>query len=132
MWIGMKTLTYSDYINDVAIIEAARVPPVPPAGQSGTTWPIWHLPGAPGEGVAWSPGQPWPREDNWSHDEVLFIRAHQAFEVWFALILHELDDVMFRAAQLIRARGARLNPVELAGRRSDAAPHQAAEFPAIS
>lgn len=42
----------------------------------------------------WSPGDEWPQGDLWSHHEVLFIRAHQAFEVWFAVFLHEIDQVL--------------------------------------
>ncbi|MFM7775184.1 MAG: tryptophan 2,3-dioxygenase family protein, partial [Candidatus Kapaibacterium sp.] len=29
-----------------------------------------------------------------AHDEMLFIIVHQAFELWFKQILHELDDVV--------------------------------------
>ena len=44
-----------------------------------------------------------PRTD--AHDEVLFIIQHQATEVWFKLVLHELRHVM---AQL--DRGGELRP----------------------
>lgn len=29
-----------------------------------------------------------------AHDELLFITVHQAYELWFKQILHELDDVV--------------------------------------
>src|SRR5262249_48884954 len=47
-------------------------------------------------------------------------------------ILHELDDVMIRARDLCRAHNTALPRVELAARRSDGAPHAAADFPAIT
>lgn len=34
-----------------------------------------------------------PRSDPVEHDELLFIVAHQAYELWFKLLLHELDKV---------------------------------------
>jgi len=129
-----KPLTYSDYINDAAIVEALRIPQPPPAGQSAESWPLWHAPDAssPAGSTAWSPGDPWPAGGNWRHDEVLFIRTHQAFEVWFALILHELDSILREAADLAASRGAALPRVELSQRRLDAPPHPAADFPAVT
>ncbi|MBP3959955.1 hypothetical protein J8F10_32335 [Gemmata sp. G18] len=34
-----------------------------------------------------------PRSDPAEHDELLFIVVHQAYELWFKLLLHELDKV---------------------------------------
>ena len=34
-----------------------------------------------------------PRSDPPEHDETLFIVVHQAYELWFKLLLHELDKV---------------------------------------
>ncbi len=34
-----------------------------------------------------------PRSDPAEHDETLFIIVHQAYELWFKLLLHELDKV---------------------------------------
>ncbi len=34
-----------------------------------------------------------PRSDPAEHDELLFIVTHQAYELWFKLLLHELDKV---------------------------------------
>ena len=34
-----------------------------------------------------------PRSDPAEHDEMLFIIVHQAYELWFKLLLHELDKV---------------------------------------
>jgi tryptophan 2,3-dioxygenase len=34
-----------------------------------------------------------PRSDPEEHDELLFIITHQAYELWFKLLLHELDKI---------------------------------------
>src|ERR1700739_2711669 len=34
-----------------------------------------------------------PRSSPEEHDELLFIITHQAYELWFKLLLHELDKV---------------------------------------
>jgi len=34
-----------------------------------------------------------PRSDPPEHDETLFIIVHQAYELWFKLLLHEFDKV---------------------------------------
>jgi len=52
-----------------------------------------------------------PQSDPPHHDEILFIIIHQAYELWFKLILHELDTV----AQLLD-EAARVGP-GVAGRR---------------
>src|SRR5690606_26289385 len=33
-----------------------------------------------------------PASDPAAHDELLFITIHQVYELWFKLLLHELDD----------------------------------------
>jgi tryptophan 2,3-dioxygenase len=47
---------------------------------------------------------------------VLFIRTHQAFEVWFSVIVHELEDVMIRAAEVLERHRMRLEQLRLAER----------------
>ncbi|HEY3243649.1 MAG TPA: tryptophan 2,3-dioxygenase family protein [Phycisphaerae bacterium] len=126
----MGYLTYSDYINDIGIIEALRVPPQPPAGQSPDCWPCWHRPDQAGAGVAWEPGGAWPRQQPWAHDEVLFIRTHQAFEVWFAVIVHELEDVMIRAAEVLGRHRVQLKQIKLA-ERDAVSPLPIEEFPSL-
>jgi tryptophan 2,3-dioxygenase len=46
-----------------------------------------------------------PRSEPPEHDETLFIVVHQAYELWFKLLLHELDKVKadFRAGRLYPA-----------------------------
>lgn len=46
-----------------------------------------------------------PRSDPPEHDEMLFIIVHQAYELWFKLLLHELDKIKadFYAGQLYPA-----------------------------
>jgi tryptophan 2,3-dioxygenase len=83
-------LTYSDYINDRAMVEGLVMLPAP-AGVSPGEWPDTN---------AFKPGDDWPEGGAWCHDEVLFIRTHQAFEVWFALIMHELNSVIRAASRL--------------------------------
>ncbi len=83
--------------------------PPPPAGVKPEDWP------APPEG--WAPGDDWPEGGQWAHDEALFIRTHQAFEVWFALIIHELSSVVREAgalwgSALPRIDFARRDPLE--------------------
>jgi tryptophan 2,3-dioxygenase len=36
-----------------------------------------------------------------SHDEMMFICVHQCYEIWFKLVLHELDAVLERFGQAI-------------------------------
>jgi tryptophan 2,3-dioxygenase len=47
-----------------------------------------------------------PRSDPEHHDEMLFIIIHQAYELWFKLIRHELDSAMesMREGEVLRAR----------------------------
>src|SRR5215831_5245724 len=40
-----------------------------------------------------------PRSDPEEHDELLFIVTHQAYELWFKLLLHELDKVKLDLAE---------------------------------
>src|SRR6185436_11897793 len=39
------------------------------------------------------------------HDEMLFIIIHQAYELWFKLVLHEMDNAIeyMQQAQILRA-----------------------------
>ncbi|HLO39630.1 MAG TPA: tryptophan 2,3-dioxygenase family protein [Phycisphaerales bacterium] len=85
-------LKYSTYIGDEEVVKALDMPTLPPAGVDPSEWPR--------KPAGWEGDQPWPTGDNWVHDEVLFIRTHQAFEVWFALILHEVSSVIREAKQL--------------------------------
>ncbi len=84
-------LTYGDYIRDRAIVTALDL-----SERDVPDWPV-KPPG-------WQPGDDWPITEHWVHDEVLFIRTHQAFEVWFAQILHELTSVV-REATLLNGAG---------------------------
>mgnify|MGYP000962723579 CR=1 FL=1 len=47
-----------------------------------------------------------PESDPPHHDELLFIIIHQAYELWFKLILHELDSAMsyMREGKVLRAQ----------------------------
>jgi tryptophan 2,3-dioxygenase len=40
-----------------------------------------------------------PRSQPAEHDEMLFIVAHQTYELWFKLVLHELDQVCVELSQ---------------------------------
>ena len=88
---GTKPLTYSDYINDRAMVEALRLPSIPKDVPS-DRWP---------DTSAWQAGDDWPDTDPWVHDEVLFIRTHQAFEVWFAQVIHEIGSVINDACRAL-------------------------------
>src|SRR4051812_45182241 len=46
-----------------------------------------------------------PQSDPAHHDEMLFIVIHQAYELWFKLVLHEMDNAIeyMRQAQVLRA-----------------------------
>ena len=51
-----------------------------------------------------------PQSSPVHHDELLFIITHQTYELWFRLILHELDAVVVAAWRLPRpslGRGTR-------------------------
>jgi tryptophan 2,3-dioxygenase len=89
-----RPLLYSTYINDRAIVESLTMADLP-LGVPPERWPV--------PPAGWKPGDRWPtaaEAPNWVHDEPLFIRTHQAFEVWFALILHELDSLLLEAGSL--------------------------------
>lgn len=96
-----RPLLYSAYINDRAIVESLLMQPRP-EGVAAADWPEVPAASGGGNGVrGWMPGDDWPTGGNWCHDEVLFIRTHQAFEVWFALILHELGSVVREACEVM-------------------------------
>src|SRR6266566_5280256 len=129
-----RRLTYSEYINDSAIIEALRIPQPPPDGQTNATWPLWHGPGEPGgaPSVEWRPGDMWPRGPNWSHHEVLFIRTHQAFEVWFGVVLHELSTVLLEAKERCGLDGNQVQQVRLGDRAQAAREFSPNRFPKLA
>lgn len=129
-----QPLSYSNYVNDRAIIEALRIPQPPPDGQSADTWPTWHTPREQGEphSMEWSPGQPWPRGRLWSHHEVLFIRTHQAFEVWFAVVLHELSEILRQANDLWEVERITFQKVELGKRIPGGGGFNPGHFPEIT
>ena len=77
---------------DFQIVQALDLPDAPPAGVVEGDWPR--------KPAGWRPGDDWPTGPNWVHDEVLFIRTHQAFEVWFSLVLHEVTSVVREADML--------------------------------
>lgn len=134
MRTSIQSLTYSSYINDSAIVEALRIPQPPPAGQNEDSWPIWHLPGAQGSQYSreWAPGQAWPQGAPWSHHEVLFIRTHQAFEVWFAVILHELGEILRQAKEHCAIESKQINKILLGDRKYDGREFSPARFPQLS
>ena len=47
-----------------------------------------------------------PQSEPEHHDELLFIIIHQAYELWFKLIIHELDSAMvhMQKQEVLRAR----------------------------
>jgi tryptophan 2,3-dioxygenase len=57
-----------------------------------------------------------PESDPAAHDELLFITIHQSYELWFKLLLHELDDARDRMlageAYLPRVRLERCQSIE--------------------
>lgn len=118
-----RELLYSEYINDRALIEALRLTPRP-AGVAADRWP---------DVSAHAPGAPWPTGGAWCHEEVLFIRTHQAFEVWFALVLHEVESVVADVAALWReATGTPPPRVELGERRVEAEAFDPRRSPALA
>jgi tryptophan 2,3-dioxygenase len=120
-----KPLLYADYINDRAVVEALRLPAATPIGVNDADWPQ--------PPAHWQAGDDWPSDSPWNHDEVLFIRTHQAFEVWFALIIHELGSVLREASALWAAHGSSIPRLELDHRRDDDAPgFDPNKFPAIA
>lgn len=114
-------LTYSDYINDRAVVEALRLPPRP-LGVDPAEWP---------DVSSFAPGQDWPSRAPWRHEEVLFIRTHQAFEVWFAQVIHEIHSVLDQAQDLFSTHGGTIPRVELDRRRDEHPGFDAAAFPRV-
>ena len=47
-----------------------------------------------------------PRSEPPEHDEMLFIVVHQAYELWFKLLLHELDKIKRRPLRRPALSGA--------------------------
>jgi tryptophan 2,3-dioxygenase len=107
--IDGNPLSYTDYINVEAIVGSLRIPKEVPQGAVAERWPQWP------EG--WEPGDAWPRSEGWYHDEALFITVHQAFEVWFRHMLHELGDVLAGAQEIAKAHSVSIPLVNLAARR---------------
>ncbi len=131
-----RTLSYSDYINDFGIVEALRIPQPPPLGQTEETWPVWvdsrEKKKRRQTGVVWSPGEPWPSEPPWVHEEVLFIRTHQAFEVWFAVVLHEVGAVIRMAEQYAAVENRIIEPLSLLDRGNESAQFAVHRFPRLA
>jgi len=121
-----RHLNYNEYINVPDLVESLRIPKEVPRGIVAERWPVWP------EG--WKPGDAWPRGGNWEHDEVLFITTHQAFEIWFRQMRHELGDLMHRAHAVAKHNGARIPQVHLSVRRLEKAPpldRWRAKFPSL-
>lgn len=125
-----RALSYSDYINDQGIVEALRLPPQPidATGQPVAAWPV--VP--PG----WKPGDAWPTGERWSHDEAIFIRTHQAFEVWFWQVLHEIGSVVNEANELWQQHGdtnlRHIPRIDLDNRHADSASYDPRRFPHLA
>ncbi len=107
-----KKLLYSDYINVKTLRESLRIPEEVPEGKDAETWPS-------SKKANWKPGETWPTEKPWCHEEVLFIRTHQAFEIWFSQIIHDLESVINEAVSVISENNGYISKVELAKRLSD-------------
>ncbi len=121
-----RHLTYGEYINVPALLDSLRVPEEVPRGVVASSWPKWPK--------GWKPGDAWPRGANWCHDEALFITTHQAFEIWFRQILHELGDVLRDAGEIAAREKKKIPITHLARRASDAAPNvdrQRARYPRL-
>ena len=99
-----RWLSYSDYVNVPAIVAAQRLPEEIPKGRTRAEWPTWPEVATSEGRRRWRPGDRWPSE--LPRDEHLFIVTHQAFELWFKQILHDLDDVMDSARAVGDAHGA--------------------------
>lgn len=102
-----RELTYGEYINVPGVRALLRMPSRP----SNVAVADWPVPPA-----GWQPGDAWPHEAPWVHDESLFISTHQAFEVWFRQLLIEVDDVLRRATERAAAHGLTIPRVGLARR----------------
>lgn len=129
-----RPLSYSAYINDRAIVESLRIPQPAPTGQTAESWPMWHVPGTRGapDSIEWTPGDSWPRGAPWSHHEVIFIRTHQAFEVWFAVILHELGEILRQARERCEVQRAKIDTILLDERKHDGREFSPRRFPGLS
>jgi len=65
-----------------------------------------------------------PERDEPCPDEALFIRTHQAFELWFAQAIHEIDAVFEQLPEIPRT--------ELSQRTADGAPFDADRWPQLA
>jgi len=125
-----RALSYSDYINDQEIVESLRLPPQPidANGQPVAAWPV-----VPPD---WKPGDAWPTGERWSHDEALFIRTHQAFEVWFWQVLHELGSVVTEADAMWQQHGqpgfGHIPRIDLDHRPPDSASYDQHRYPHLA
>ncbi len=57
-----------------------------------------------------------PKSEPAEHDESLFIVIHQVYELWFKVLLHELDKIKrdFFAARFLHGLGAEFQEVQCA------------------
>ncbi|MDP3278848.1 MAG: tryptophan 2,3-dioxygenase family protein [Deltaproteobacteria bacterium] len=118
-----RELTYSEYIHVPALLRAQRLPEEIPRGRSRDEWPERPSvadPSVEGGQRPWREGDRWPNE--WPHDELLFIVTHQTFELWFRQLLHDLDDVMHTAQQIVSEHGGHIPPADLLAREPESAP----------
>lgn len=104
-----QKLLYSDYINVKTLRESLRIPEEVPEGKDEATWPS-------AKKANWKPGDSWPTGKNWSHEEVLFIRTHQAFEIWFSQIIHDLESVINEVVSVVTEKKGKIPKVKLANR----------------
>ena len=73
-------------------------------GRTREEWPTWpQVADEEGRGREWRPGDRWPK--GWPRDEHLFLITHQAFELWFKQILHDLDGLLDDAVACGREHG---------------------------
>ncbi len=118
-----RELTYSEYINVPALLRSQRLPTELPRGRRREEWPERpqiNDPTQPGATRTWTEGDRWPRE--WPYEELLFIITHQTFELWFRQLLHDLDDVLLHARDIVAKHGGTIPDNGLATRDSATAP----------
>jgi tryptophan 2,3-dioxygenase len=98
-----RWLSYADYVNVRSILEAQRLPEEVPKGRTRDEWPTRPTVAGDAGERPWRPGDRWPA--GWPRDEHLFLVTHQAFELWFKQILHDLDDTLDEARAIGKAHG---------------------------